>query len=190
VNAVTSIIAILWVVFWVYWLASAFTAKRSVLPKGFWRRQIALRVVIIAVVIILVKEDKARFVFLHDLMFAPNPALDYAGVVLTALGMAFALWARLTIGRNWGMPMSVREEPELVDSGPYRYVRHPIYSGILLALLGTMPIADTFWIVVFVVCAVYFVYAALQEEKLMTRQFPEQYPEYRKHTKMLIPLVF
>ncbi|HTQ08904.1 MAG TPA: isoprenylcysteine carboxylmethyltransferase family protein, partial [Fimbriimonadaceae bacterium] len=106
-----------------------------------------------------------------------------------ALGMAFAVWARVNLGANWGVPMTMRAEPELVKTGPYRQVRHPIYTGILLALLGSIPVAGRFWIPVFAVCLVYFVYSAIEEEKLMTREFPEQYPEYRKRTKMFIPYV-
>ena len=59
------------------------------------------------------------------------------GLVLFGLGLAFAIWARVHIGRNWGTPMTQKDEPELVTSGPYRLVRHPIYSGILLANIGT-----------------------------------------------------
>jgi protein-S-isoprenylcysteine O-methyltransferase Ste14 len=62
--------------------------------------------------------------------------LTAIGAVLFACGIALAVWARLHLGRNWGMPMTQRAEPELVTSGPYRFVRHPIYSGLLTAMLG------------------------------------------------------
>jgi protein-S-isoprenylcysteine O-methyltransferase Ste14 len=60
------------------------------------------------------------------------------GALVFACGIALAVWARLHLGRNWGMPMTQRAEPELVTSGPYRFVRHPIYTGLLTALLGTV----------------------------------------------------
>lgn len=64
-----------------------------------------------------------------------------AGVALVLCGLGTAVWARISLGRNWGMPMSEKEEPELVTSGPYGVVRHPIYSGIVLATVGTALVA-------------------------------------------------
>jgi protein-S-isoprenylcysteine O-methyltransferase Ste14 len=86
--------------------------------------------------------------------------------------------------------MTQKDEPELVTSGPYRLVRHPIYSGILLAGAGTAVALSWFWLVVLVLPAVYFVYAATVEERYLTEQFPVAYPEYKRHSKMLVPYVF
>jgi protein-S-isoprenylcysteine O-methyltransferase Ste14 len=94
------------------------------------------------------------------------------------------------IGRNWGTPMTQKNEPELVTSGPYRLVRHPIYSGILLAGLGTGLALSWFWLIVLVLPAIYFIYAATVEERYLATQFPDEYPEYRRHSKMLVPFVF
>jgi protein-S-isoprenylcysteine O-methyltransferase Ste14 len=81
-------------------------------------------------------------------------------------------------------------DPELVTSGPYRYVRHPIYSGILLGLIGTAVALDPVWFVVVVIVAVYFAYSATVEERLMSVQFPADYAEYRRHTRMLVPFIW
>jgi protein-S-isoprenylcysteine O-methyltransferase Ste14 len=81
------------------------------------------------------------------------------------------------------MPMTLKAEPELVTSGPYRFVRHPIYSGILLATLGTALAISGLWLVVFAVMGVYFVYSARVEERLMASSFPAAYPYYRAHTR-------
>ena len=112
------------------------------------------------------------------------------GLFLFALGLAFAIWARLHIGRNWGTPMSQKDEPELVTSGPYRLVRHPIYSGILLAGVGTAVALNWVWLVAMVLAGVYFVYSATVEERYLTKQFPDTYPAYRRSTKMLVPFIF
>lgn len=88
------------------------------------------------------------------------------------------------------MPMSVKENPELVTSGPYAYIRHPIYTGFLLAMLGSAFVVGNWEFVLFVIFGLYFSYSARTEEKLMTRTFPTQYPQYKQRTKTLIPFVW
>jgi len=183
------ILGALWVLFWIYWLVSAFGAKRSVPNRGYWRRQLGIRLLVIVLLVVLLRAHAFRHFARDGERLAFDPVLQDAGVFVAALGMAFAVWARVNLGANWGVPMTMRAEPELVKTGPYRLVRHPIYTGILFALLGTAPVVGGVWIVAFVLCGIYFVFSAIQEEKLMTREFPEQYPEYRKHTKMFIPYV-
>jgi protein-S-isoprenylcysteine O-methyltransferase Ste14 len=86
--------------------------------------------------------------------------------------------------------MTQKQDPELVTSGPYRYIRHPIYTGILLAALGSSISVSIFWLVFFVISGVYFIYSANVEEKLMMKEFPKTYPTYKAKTKMLIPFIF
>jgi protein-S-isoprenylcysteine O-methyltransferase Ste14 len=117
-----------------------------------------------------------------------SPALNILGLTLAAAGVALAIWARFYLGRNWGMPLSIKENPELVTTGPYAYIRNPIYTGILLALLGSSLII-WWWFVIFAWSAVYFVYASRGEEKIMLREFPDTYPAYKARTKMLVPFI-
>jgi protein-S-isoprenylcysteine O-methyltransferase Ste14 len=114
--------------------------------------------------------------------------LAVVGAVLCVAGCAFAIWARFSLGRSWGMPMTRHAAPELVTSGPYRFVRHPIYTGILFMLVGTS--------LLHAVAAIpsaafigYFVYSARREEGDMERQFPDAYPAYKRRSKMLIPFL-
>jgi len=85
--------------------------------------------------------------------------------------------------------MSQKQDPELVTSGPYRYIRHPIYTGILFAMLGSSLVSSLFWLMVFAISGIYFIYSALIEEKLMMKQFPKVYSDYKRKTKMLIPFI-
>ena len=112
------------------------------------------------------------------------------GLVLLALGLGFAIWARVHIGRNWGTPMTQKDEPELVTSGPYHVVRHPIYSGILVAGVGTAVALSWLWLAPVALAGVYFVYSATVEERFLTEQFPADYPAYKRSTKMLMPFIF
>ncbi len=116
--------------------------------------------------------------------------LDIAGVgaALCIAGCAFAIWARFSLGRSWGMPMTHHAAPELVTSGPYRFVRHPIYTGILFMIVGTSLV---YWLAAgpSLVFIGYFIYSARREESDMERQFPDTYPPYKLRSKMLIPFL-
>jgi protein-S-isoprenylcysteine O-methyltransferase Ste14 len=93
------------------------------------------------------------------------------------------------IGRNWGTPMTQKNDPELVTSGPYRLVRHPIYSGILSAGVGTAVALSWIGLTAIALIGIYFLYSARVEERYMDTRFPDAYPAYKRSTKMLVPFV-
>ncbi len=181
-HAVELVFAIGWAAFWIYWLAAAVSMKKGRIP---WSRELRIRALIVVLAIVLVRLGAFRG---HGLNTDPWRA--GLGLVLFALGLGFAIWARLHIGRNWGTPMSQKDDPELVTSGPYHLVRHPIYSGMLIASVGTAVALSWFWLIAVALAGVYFVHSATVEERYMTKQFPETYPEYRRSTKRLVPFVF
>lgn len=181
-RAVELVFVVGWAAFWLYWLLAAFSMKKGRVP---WSRELRIRVAILVVVVLLVRLGAFRG---HGLNTDPWRA--GLGLVLFALGLGFAIWARVHIGRNWGSPMTQKEEPELVTSGPYHYVRHPIYSGILVAGVGTAVALSWLWLILVVLTGVYFVYSATVEERYMTEQFPDAYPAYKGSTKMLFPFIF
>lgn len=86
--------------------------------------------------------------------------------------------------------MTQKQAPDLVTSGPYRLVRHPIYSGLVLATIGTAVGINLTWLIAALLAAVYFSYSATVEERYLTEQFPDSYPAYRQSTKMLVPYLF
>ncbi len=180
-------IGAMWLAFILFWAVEATRAKRrargSVLPNLI--RILAL----FAIVLSLRISFGAHLLRQSAGPLVSNPVAAIAGAVLCALGIGIAVWARIYLGRNWGMPMSLREGHELVTNGPYAYVRHPIYSGIFLALIGTAVVEDRLWIVFLAVFFAYFIYAAKVEEKTMLEQFPNEYPAYARRTKMLVPFV-
>jgi protein-S-isoprenylcysteine O-methyltransferase Ste14 len=118
-----------------------------------------------------------------------DPWLQGIGLALFVLGLALAVWARVYLGRNWGMPMSQKADPELVTTGPYSSVRHPIYTGFILAMIGTAIAVSWYWLVVVIVIGAYFLYSAVVEERTMARLFPDSYPQYKRSTKMLVPFI-
>ena len=180
-RGVELVFGIVWAAFWIYWLVAALSMKRSHVP---WVRELRIRALILVLAIVLIRCGAFQG---HGLNTDPWRA--GVGLVLSGLGLGFAIWARVHIGRNWGTPMSQKDEPELVTSGPYRLVRHPIYSGIILASAGTAVALSWFWLIAVVLAGVYFVYSATVEERHMAKQFPETYPAYRRSTKMVVPFV-
>jgi protein-S-isoprenylcysteine O-methyltransferase Ste14 len=180
-RAVELIFVVGWAAFWLYWLVAAFSMKRGRIP---WSRELRIRAVIVVVVIILVRAGVFRH---HGLNSDPWRAA--VGLALFALGLGFAIWARVNIGRNWGTPMAQKVEPELVTSGPYRLVRHPIYSGILVAGVGTAVAFGWLWLIAVTLAGIYFLYSATVEERYLSEQFPDTYPDYKRSTKMLVPFV-
>ena len=111
-----------------------------------------------------------------------------AGAALCVGGLAFAIWARVAIGSNWGMPMTQHESPELVTSGPYRFVRHPIYTGLGAMMIGT-ALAHPFAALACACWVAYSVFSALREERDMEQRFPGVYDEYKRRSKMLVPFL-
>jgi protein-S-isoprenylcysteine O-methyltransferase Ste14 len=182
VHAVELVLGIGWAGFWFYWIVAAFSMKRGRLP---WSRELGIRAVILVLVIILIRSGA-----FHGHGRNSDAWGAGVGLVFFVAGLAFAIWARIHIGRNWGTPMSQKNDPELVTSGPYRLVRHPIYTGILVAGAGTAVALSWVWLIGVALAGVYFIYSAIVEERNMTEQFADTYPAYKRSTKMLVPFVF
>ena len=181
-RAVEFVFAVVWAAFWLYWLVAAFSMKRGHVP---WSRELGIRAVIVAIVILLIRLGAFR-----DHGLNTDPWRAGLGLALLALGLGLAIWARVNIGRNWGSPMTQKDEPELVTSGPYHLVRHPIYSGILVAGVGSSVALSWMWLTAVVLAGIYFIYSATVEERYLPKQFPDTYPAYKRSTKMLVPFVF
>ena len=181
-TPVSHLIDGLWLAFVVIWLVAAQFNKRAS-AHAPWKTWIARLAILALLVGVRLHSGDGR------LGTAAGPVRQWSGVVLVALGLGFAVWARVYLGRNWGMPMSLRAGHELVTRGPYAYVRHPIYTGILLALLGSTVALDPMWGWALVLFFAYFFYSARTEERMMAEQFPEAYAPYKARTRMLIPFV-
>ena len=184
------IIAGLWLLFVAYWAVAAVGTKRSA-GRRRWRIEIGLRLVLLLVIAAVLQSRSLRQ-FLADTQrsVSHSAILGWTGVAVCLLGFSLAIEARRHLGRNWGLPMSRKEQPELVTSGPYAFIRHPIYTGLILALLGSALGVDVFWAGLLVPVGTYFIYSARREETVMLQQFPEQYAAYMARTGMLTPRLF
>lgn len=127
--------------------------------------------------------------WLQDPFFAGMPpSLQWTGLAVTLLGCSLAVWARIILGLNWSGRPSVQAGHELITTGPYRLARHPIYTGFLTALAGTVVVVGLWRALAgFAVLVLVFLLKIRQEETLMMQTFPEAYPRYRQQVKALIP---
>jgi protein-S-isoprenylcysteine O-methyltransferase Ste14 len=181
--AVDTAILIIWLVFWLGWLVSAFSAKPTV-RRRWGARPVALLIIVIGDIVINALRPGGP-----DGLVVHSPPVRAVGAALVVCGLATAVWARVILGRNWGMPMTQKDEPELITAGPYGSIRHPIYSGLILATVGTVLAVSVAWLVVALVMGGYFIYSATVEERYMGEQFPETYAAYKRTSKMLVPFI-
>lgn len=183
-SLVVNVIAICWIAFWLYWIISAFGSKKGTMVNV--KQFIGIRIVIFALAVasaLLFNHLPQSFKNHQE----TNGAVLILGFVVFLFGLMLAVWARIYLGKNWGMPMTQKQDPELVTVGPYHYIRHPIYSGILLMTLGSAIDINIYWLLVFIVAASYFIYSAMVEERFVAKQFPKVYSAYKAKTKMLVP---
>jgi protein-S-isoprenylcysteine O-methyltransferase Ste14 len=185
-----SIIAGLWLLFVVYWAVAAVGAKRNASSR-LWRGGIGLRLVLILLIATVLRSPSLRdFLAEAQRSTSHSDIFGWTGVALCVLGFGLAISARWYLGSNWGMPMSRKEQPELVTRGPYAFIRHPIYTGLILAMLGSAIGVNISWALMLVPVGAYFIYSARREEAVMLQQFPEQYAAYMARTGMLAPRLF
>jgi protein-S-isoprenylcysteine O-methyltransferase Ste14 len=121
--------------------------------------------------------------------FNTSPAMGLAGFVAAAAGIGLAVASRAYLGRSWSPRAEHREATELITSGPYAVVRHPLYCGLILAMAGSAVGQSVFWLLPLLVYGPLFILTARREESSLLQQFPDGYRAYMKRTKMLLPFV-
>jgi protein-S-isoprenylcysteine O-methyltransferase Ste14 len=118
-------------------------------------------------------------------------ALAWIGAMMTILGLMLAIWARVTLGRNWSATVIISEDHELIMRGPYALMRHPIYTAILIMFIGAALAVGTIEAFAGLLLFATGLWIKLrQEEQLMARRFPDDYPAYRRRVKRLIPFIW
>jgi protein-S-isoprenylcysteine O-methyltransferase Ste14 len=114
--------------------------------------------------------------------------LEFTGLIVTIAGCLFAIWARLILGSNWSGQATVKSGHQLVVTGPYALARHPIYTGLVTATLGTaLAIGEIRCILGLAIIVLALMIKMSQEERLMLQTFPQAYPQYQRRVKALIP---
>ena len=182
------IISVCWILFAVIWLLAAFATKQTVYKESMLQR---LRYIIPLLLgwLLLAKGHRLSDPLNHRVI-AHVDALAWIGTVLCIAGLAFCIWARFTLGRNWSGVVTLKAGHELITAGPYALVRHPIYTGLLVMFVGTIIVQGHVAGIVGLPLVFVSLWIKLRyEERVMLEKFPDEYAAYQRRVKRLIPFV-
>jgi protein-S-isoprenylcysteine O-methyltransferase Ste14 len=175
----------LWLLFSLYFVAGMrhrIQVKRSVPLPSFER-------ICLLLVTALLFFPRTHLSFLA-VRFHNSHTIALFGLILTILGLAFAAWARDVLGRNWSGRVIIQVDHQLITAGPYAYVRHPLYTGLLAALTGTTLVSGDYGSLLGLFLAVnIFRLKAQREEQLLEAEFGAGYAVYRAHTGGILPRI-
>ena len=178
----------LWMAWLVYWIVAAVNAKAAVRRESTLSRLAHFGPLVIAWW--MLGTDRLPGGFLCGQAWPRSEGTFWAGVALMVLGLGFSVWARIVIGRNWSGSVTVKADHELVRSGPYRLVRHPIYTGLLLGFAGTaLAVAEWRGIAAFFLVLVSLWRKLRLEERWMGEVFGARYASYKAEVKALVPFL-
>jgi protein-S-isoprenylcysteine O-methyltransferase Ste14 len=186
-RTTSTIITACWIYFVVYWLVSALRGKK-ILERQSVPSALAHRIPIGLGWWLLIYH---RLPPPLNRMIVPHTELALVtGAAICVLGLLVTVWARRTLAGNWSSDVTFKQGHELVRTGPYRFVRHPIYTGLLVMCLGTAIEVGALrcWLACLAVGLGFWIKLS-QEERLLLRHFPEAYPQYQKEVKALVPWV-
>lgn len=175
-----------WLVFVAYWGIGALKTRATVRRESFMSRYGVLLLEILGFVLLF--SDNAGIGPLGRHFLPRTIVTELVGVAFTWIGIGIALWARYNLGQYWSARITLKEDHQLIRTGPYAYLRHPIYTGLDLAVLGTALTIDR-WRCVAGVCLIItgYVIKAKKEESLLAGQFGQAFDEHRKRTGFLLP---
>ncbi len=183
-----NIISVCWALFAVIWLLAAFATKQTVYKESGLQR---LRYIIPLLLgwFLLAKGHRLSDPLNHRVI--PHlDALAWLGAVLCIAGLAFCGWARFSLGRNWSGIVTLKGGHELITSGPYAFVRHPIYTGLLTMCVATALVVGHIAAIIAMPFVIVSLWVKLRsEEELMLENFPAGYEAYSRRVKRLIPFV-
>lgn len=187
-DVYNQLIPLLWGVWGLYWLIAARDVKRTVRKEGF--ASLAAHLVPLAIACMLLASQRFPIAWLYGHFMQSTPLTSFLGAGVVAAGLGFAVWARLVLGRNWSGTVTLKQDHELIRRGPYRWVRHPIYTGLLLGFLGT-AIALTQWrgLLALLIAFVALWRKLRHEERWLGEVFGVDYAQYRSEVAALIPFM-
>jgi protein-S-isoprenylcysteine O-methyltransferase Ste14 len=176
----------LWMLFVLYWLVSALNRKKTKRRESRLQRLMYTLPLIVAFVTLY--GSWLQYSWLNVPLVPHTPLVQWLGVAIAACGVAVAFWARFHLGANWSGVVTLKEGHELIRTGPYRNIRHPIYTGILLAFLGNViQIGAVRGLIALAIIWTAFYVKARREESFLVQEFGPKFDEHTQHTGMFLP---
>ncbi|MFK2902661.1 isoprenylcysteine carboxylmethyltransferase family protein [Dyella ginsengisoli] len=173
-----------------YWAIQARAVKSTARSEPFFDRFLKYWLPLMVGTVLVLPWRGGEDTLLRARFVPSNQWLPLLGVLLLWAGVAFAIWARATLGRNWSAVVQVKRDHELIERGPYRWVRHPIYTGLLMAYLGTtFALGEWRGLLGTAIVGVSFWFKLKLEERWMREQFGARYEDYMRRVKALLPRV-
>ncbi|MBV7276626.1 isoprenylcysteine carboxylmethyltransferase family protein [Clostridium sp. PL3] len=182
----------IWSAFWIYWILSAINTRSKVRKESSGQkgsqRAFHLIFVVIAFIITFFQFEN---IFLWNKIIPHTPSVESIGIIILILSLLFAIWARLVLGMNWSGAIQKVAGQRLVCSGPYKYIRNPIYTGVVFGFLGNFIVFGTIASLIgFVLILFVYVLKISKEQKFLVEEFGDEYKAYIARSWALIPFVF
>jgi protein-S-isoprenylcysteine O-methyltransferase Ste14 len=187
-----TVVSYIWGIFWIYWILAAIKTRSNVKKESSGQRSIQ-RVVHLIFVIISYAITFFQFknIFLWDRIIPNYEYVEYIGIAILVFSLLFAIWARIVLGRNWSGAIQKVEGQRLVCSGPYKYIRNPIYTGIVCGFFGTfITLGSLASIMGFCIILITYIIKINREQRFLILEFGEEYEKYIKKSWALIPYIF
>src|SRR2546421_2281066 len=175
-----------WMLWAIYWIIAAFTVNRTKSSEGLLLRLGHILPLLIG--FILIFHGGHPWIFGHILQ---SRIFQFSGAAITVLGLLFSLWSRIHLGRYWSGIITLKEGHKLIRTGPYRFVRHPLYSGFLAAVFGTSLVAGTGDALIgFAIIFVAYLVKMSREETVLTNEFGDDYRTFKRERSAIIPFIY
>ena len=176
-----------WLLFSAFWLIAAFRSKPASRTEG-WPQRVS-HILFMAVGFVLLYDSAPSYLDVLNRSFIPDQRwIGWLGAWLTLAGVLFAIWARITIGKEWSGEVQIKQGHQLIGSGPYAHIRHPIYTGLLIAVSGTaLAVGQYRGLLGVLVIYIGFARKAKKEESFLAAQFGPAFDEHRRRTGFFLP---
>lgn len=187
-----TVVSYIWGIFWIYWILAAIKTRSNVKKESSGQKSIQRVVHLIFVIIsYVITFFQFKNISLWNRIIPDYKYVEYIGIAILIFSLLFAIWARIVLGRNWSGAIQKVEGQRLVRSGPYKYIRNPIYTGIVCGFFGTfITLGSLASIMGFCIILIIYIIKINREQRFLILEFGEEYEKYIKESWALIPYIF